>query len=202
MLSIIFPISTIYTFSIKSHNSYLNIFSILPPIATFYRLIIVSFYRHLYTKYIQITYNITYKGSLDFGIPSVTETTAPLQTMQDLDPISLSQRPTILVIFTVVMLCLFMFRSRLPNTSQLPLPVRLHIGCSGTQCLHSSNIVSLFRMWMVLTTYRIINRQCTLQEYCTTDLYSLCTMGRSITIIIGRQQVSTHSHSCLPVLNF
>jgi hypothetical protein len=71
MLSIIFPIWTIYTFSIKSHNSYLNIFSILPPITIFYRLTIVSLYRHLYTKYIQITYNITYKGSLDFGIPSV-----------------------------------------------------------------------------------------------------------------------------------
>jgi hypothetical protein len=31
----------------------------------------VSLYRHLYTKYIRITYNITYKGSLDFGIPGV-----------------------------------------------------------------------------------------------------------------------------------
>jgi hypothetical protein len=61
----IFPIWIIYTFSIKSHNSYLNIFSILPPITTFYRLTIVSLYRHLYTKYIWITYNITYKGSLD-----------------------------------------------------------------------------------------------------------------------------------------
>ena len=57
ILSIIFPIWTIYTFSI------------LPPIATFYRLTIVSLYRHLYTKYIEITYNITYKGSLDFGMP-------------------------------------------------------------------------------------------------------------------------------------
>ena len=65
MLSIIFPIWTIYTFSIKSHYSYLNTFSTFPPITTFYRLTIVSFYRHLYTKYIQITY----KGSLDFGIP-------------------------------------------------------------------------------------------------------------------------------------
>jgi hypothetical protein len=72
ILSIIFPIWTIYTFSIKSHYSYLNIFSILPPIATFYRLTIVSLYGHLYTKYIGITYNITYKGSLDFGIPGVT----------------------------------------------------------------------------------------------------------------------------------
>jgi len=40
----------------------------------------------------------------------------------------------------------------------------------------NSNLVSLFRMWMVLTTYRIINRQRTSQEYCTTDLYSLCAM--------------------------
>ena len=72
ILSIIFPIWTIYTFSIKSHHSYLNKFSILLPITTFYRLTIVSLYRHLYTKYIQITYNITYKGSLDFGIPGVS----------------------------------------------------------------------------------------------------------------------------------
>ena len=66
------PIQTIYTFSIKSCNSYLNIFSILPPITAFYRLTIVSLQGHLYTKYIQITYNITYKGSLDFGIPGVS----------------------------------------------------------------------------------------------------------------------------------
>ena len=46
----------------------------MPPITTFYRLTIVSLYRHLYTKYIWITYNITYKGSLDFGIPGVTAT--------------------------------------------------------------------------------------------------------------------------------
>ena len=72
MLSIIFPIWTIYTFSIKSHFSYLNIFSIMPPITTFYRLTIVNLDRHLYTKYIRITYNITYKGSLDFGIPGVS----------------------------------------------------------------------------------------------------------------------------------
>ena len=72
ILSIIFPILTIYTFSIKSHYSYLNIFSILPPITTFYRLTIVILHRHLYTKYIGITYNITYKGSLDFGIPGVS----------------------------------------------------------------------------------------------------------------------------------
>ena len=45
------------------------------PITTFYRLTIVSLYKHLYTKYIQITYNITYKGSLDFGIPGVTRPT-------------------------------------------------------------------------------------------------------------------------------
>jgi hypothetical protein len=63
MLSIIFPI--------KSHHSYLNIFSILPLVTTVYKLTIVSLYRHLYTKYIRITYNITYKGSLDFGIPGV-----------------------------------------------------------------------------------------------------------------------------------
>jgi len=37
-----------------------------------YRLTVVSFYRHLYTKYIWITYNITYKGSLYFDIPSVS----------------------------------------------------------------------------------------------------------------------------------
>jgi hypothetical protein len=43
----------------------------LLPINTFYRLTIVSLYRYLYTKYIWITYNITYKGSLDFGIPGV-----------------------------------------------------------------------------------------------------------------------------------
>jgi hypothetical protein len=71
ILFIIVPIQTIYTFSIKSRNSYLNIFSILLPITAFYRLTIVSLQGHLYTKYIQITYNITYKGSLDFGIPSV-----------------------------------------------------------------------------------------------------------------------------------
>jgi len=35
------------------------------PITIFYRLTIVSLYRHIYTKYIQITY----RGSLDFGIP-------------------------------------------------------------------------------------------------------------------------------------
>jgi hypothetical protein len=68
---IIVPIVTIYTLSIKSPYSYLNIFSIMLPIASPYRLTIVSFYRHLYTKYIWITYNITYKGSLYFGIPGV-----------------------------------------------------------------------------------------------------------------------------------
>jgi len=71
ILSIILPIWTIYTFSIKSHYNYLSIFSILLPITTLYRLTIVSLYRHLYTKYIWIAYNITYKGSLDFGIPSL-----------------------------------------------------------------------------------------------------------------------------------
>jgi len=45
-----------------------------PPITTFYRLTIVSLYRHLYTKCIQIAYNISYKGSLDFGIPGVLPT--------------------------------------------------------------------------------------------------------------------------------
>jgi hypothetical protein len=57
--------------SVKSHYSYLNIFSILPPITAFYRLTIVSLNRHIYTKYIRVTYNITYKGSLDFGIPKL-----------------------------------------------------------------------------------------------------------------------------------
>jgi hypothetical protein len=69
--SINFLYSQFYILSIKSHYSYLNIFSILLPITTFYRLTIVSLYRHIYTKYIQITYNITYKGSLDFAIPSM-----------------------------------------------------------------------------------------------------------------------------------
>jgi hypothetical protein len=32
----------------------------------------VTLYRHLYIKYIGITYNITHKGSLYFGIPGVT----------------------------------------------------------------------------------------------------------------------------------
>ena len=73
ILFIIVPIVTIYTLSIKSPYSYLNIFSIMLPIASPYRLTIVSFYRHLYTKYIWITYNITYKGSLYFGIPSVSD---------------------------------------------------------------------------------------------------------------------------------
>ena len=31
----------------------------------------MTLYRHLYIKYIGITYNITYKGSLYFGIPGV-----------------------------------------------------------------------------------------------------------------------------------
>ena len=59
----IFPIWTIYTFSIKSCYSYLNIFSILPPIISLYRLTIATLYRHLYIKYIEITYNISYTGS-------------------------------------------------------------------------------------------------------------------------------------------
>jgi len=62
---------TIYTLSIKSPYSYLNIFSIMLPITSSYRLTVVRFYRHLYTKYIWITYNIIYKGSLYFGIPGV-----------------------------------------------------------------------------------------------------------------------------------
>jgi len=67
----IFPIWTIYTFSIKSCYSYLNIFSILPPMISLYRLTIVTLYRHLYIKYIEITYNISYNGSLYFAIPGV-----------------------------------------------------------------------------------------------------------------------------------
>ena len=60
-----------YTFSVKSCYSYLNIFSILLPIVSLYRLNIATLYRHLYIKYIEITYNITYKGSLYFVIPDV-----------------------------------------------------------------------------------------------------------------------------------
>ena len=71
ILSIIFPIWTMYTFSIKSCYSYLNIFSILPPIIAHCRLTIATHYGHLYIKYIEITYNITYKGSLYFAIPGV-----------------------------------------------------------------------------------------------------------------------------------
>src|SRR6266436_8564662 len=74
ILSIIFLIWTIYTFSAKSCYSYLNIFSILLPIISLYRLTIVILYRHLYIKYIEITYNITYKGSLYFAIPDVRVT--------------------------------------------------------------------------------------------------------------------------------
>ena len=62
ILSIIFPIWTIYTFSI------------LLPIISLYRLTIGTLYRHLYIKYIEITYNITYKGSLYFAIPDVRVT--------------------------------------------------------------------------------------------------------------------------------
>ena len=42
------PIWIIYIFSIKSHYSYLNTFTILPPIVFIYRLTIVSFYKHIY----------------------------------------------------------------------------------------------------------------------------------------------------------
>jgi len=76
ILSIIFHVWTIYTLSIKSCYIYLNIFSILPPIIALYRLTIATHYRHLYIKYIEITYNITYKGSLYFAIPGVTYTSA------------------------------------------------------------------------------------------------------------------------------
>ena len=69
----IFPIWTIYTFSIKSCYSYLNIFAILPPIISHYRLTIATLYRHLHIKHIEITYNIAYKGSLYFAIPDVYE---------------------------------------------------------------------------------------------------------------------------------
>ena len=65
------PIWTIYTFSIESHYGYLNIFSTLPPIISLYRLNIVTLNKHLYIKYIKITYIITYKGSLYFAIPDV-----------------------------------------------------------------------------------------------------------------------------------
>jgi hypothetical protein len=70
-LFIIVPIWTIFTFSIKSCHSYPNIFSIMPPITALYRLTIVSVYMHLYTKYICVTYNVAYNGSLYFGIPGV-----------------------------------------------------------------------------------------------------------------------------------
>src|SRR6266436_7266445 len=71
ILSIFFPIWSIYTFSTKSCYSYLHIFSILPPIISLYTLAIVTLYRHLYIKYIEIAYNISYKGSLYFAIPDV-----------------------------------------------------------------------------------------------------------------------------------
>jgi len=41
------------------------------PITSPYRLTVVWFYRHLYTKYFWITYNITYKRSLYFDIPGM-----------------------------------------------------------------------------------------------------------------------------------
>src|SRR5882762_10077028 len=56
----IFPIWTIY------------IFSISPPIISLYRLTIATLYKHLHIKYIEITYNIVYKGSLYFAIPDVS----------------------------------------------------------------------------------------------------------------------------------
>ena len=71
IFSMIFPTRTIYTFSIKSCYSYLNIFTILPPIISLYRLTIATDYGHLDIKHIDITYNITYKGSLYFAIPGV-----------------------------------------------------------------------------------------------------------------------------------
>ena len=74
ILSIIFLIWTIYTFSVKSCYSQLNIFSILLPIN---RLTIVILYRHLYIKYIEISYNIYYNGSLYFAIPDVRVTQRP-----------------------------------------------------------------------------------------------------------------------------
>ena len=58
-------------FSIESHYSYLNIFSTLPPIISLYRLTIMTTYRHLYIKYLEITYNTTYKGSLYITISGV-----------------------------------------------------------------------------------------------------------------------------------
>jgi hypothetical protein len=51
------------------------------PITSPYRLTVVCFYRHLYTKYIWITYNITYKGSLYFDIPGVL---GPMDTQSSL----------------------------------------------------------------------------------------------------------------------
>ena len=46
------PIWTIYTFSIKCHNSYLNTYSISESISRLYSLSIVSLYRPHYRKYI------------------------------------------------------------------------------------------------------------------------------------------------------
>lgn len=43
-------------------------------IGSLYRLTIVTLYRHLYVKYIGITYNITYKGFLYFDIPGAGAT--------------------------------------------------------------------------------------------------------------------------------
>jgi hypothetical protein len=69
--SIIILIWTVYVFFIKCLCSHLYRFSIFGSIGALYRLSIVSFYRHHYTKYIWIAYNVVYKGSLYFGIPGV-----------------------------------------------------------------------------------------------------------------------------------
>ena len=50
-----------------------GVFSILPPIISLYTLAIATLYRHLYIKYIEIAYNISYKGSLYFAIPDVSQ---------------------------------------------------------------------------------------------------------------------------------
>jgi len=65
------PIWTVFVFSIKCPYSYPYRISIFGSIGSLYRLSIVSFYRHRYTKYIWIAYNVAYKESLYFGIPGV-----------------------------------------------------------------------------------------------------------------------------------
>ena len=57
-------IIAIYRNSINYFYSGFYILSIIFLIWTIYTLTIVILYRHLYIKYIEITYNITYKGSL------------------------------------------------------------------------------------------------------------------------------------------